>query len=228
MTKLVLEAQERTTSGKKNSILRAKGLIPAVAYGRGFESQSIEVDARLLDKAYKQVGHNQILDIKVGDSAPKGALIHELQFDALTGVVTHADFYLVRMDETLRTQVPLHFIGESTAVYQLEGTLFKNLEEVEIECLPADLPESLEVDISILDDFDKSISLADLVIPKGVKLLEEDLTILIVRVEAPRSDAEIAELDEDLGDTVPDSVKEENPIVVSEENEGDKDRRDKK
>ncbi len=228
MTKLVLDAQTRTTHGKKNLHLRAKGLVPAVAYGRGFESQSLEVDARQLDKAFKQVGHNQILDIKVGSAGPKGALIHDLQFDALTGAVTHADFYLVRMDETLRTAVPLHFIGESTAVYQSEGTLFKNVEEVEIECLPADLPESLEVDISVLDDFEKTISLADLVIPKGVKLLEEDLTILIARVEAPRSDEEIAQLDEELGDTVPDSVKEENPIVVSEENEGDKDRRDKK
>jgi large subunit ribosomal protein L25 len=228
MTTLVLEAQTRTTQGKKNSKLREQGLVPAVAYGRGFESESIEVNARELDRAYKAVGHNQILNIKVGDGAAKGALIHELQFDALNGSITHADFYLVRMDETLRTEVPLHFVGESTAVYQLEGILFKNLEEVEIECLPGDLPESLEVDISVLDDFEKTISLSDLVIPKGVKLLEEDLTILIARVDAPRSDDEIAELDAELGDVVPDSVKEEGPIVVSEENEGDKDKRDKK
>lgn len=228
MTTLVLEAQARTIKGKNNSLLRTSGLVPAVAYGRGFQSESIEVNARELDRAYKAVGHNQILNIKVGNDVAKGALIHELQFDALNGSITHADFYLVRMDETLRTEVPLHFVGESTAVYQLEGILFKNLEEVEIECLPGDLPESLEVDISVLDDFDKTVCMADLVIPKGVKLIEEDLTILIARVDAPRSDDEIAELDAELGEAVPDSVKEENPIVVSEENEGDKDRRDKK
>src|SRR6185369_1285530 len=99
---------------------------------------------------------------------------------------------------------------------------------VEVECLPGDLPESLEVNISVLDDFEKTITLADLTVPEGVKLVEEDLEVIIAKVEPPRTDAELEELDEVVEGGVPEGAQEENPIVVAEENEGDKDRRDKK
>jgi large subunit ribosomal protein L25 len=132
------------------------------------------------------------------------------------------------MDEELKAEVPLHFTGESNAVFQGEGTLVKNLEMVEVECLPGNLPESLEVDISVLDDFEKTITLADLKVPEGVKLVEEDLETLVAKVEPPRSDEEMAELDEVVEGGVPESAQEEDPVVVAEENEGDKDRRDKK
>jgi large subunit ribosomal protein L25 len=132
------------------------------------------------------------------------------------------------MDELIKTDLPLHFMGESTAVYQGEGSLIKNLEVIEVECLPGDLPEPIEVDIAVLDDFEKTITLADLAMPEGVKLVEEDLTTVVAHVEPPRSDAEMAELDEEVAQTLPEGVAEEEPVVVSEENEGDKDRRDKK
>jgi large subunit ribosomal protein L25 len=155
-------------------------------------------------------------------------LITDVQQEAVKGGLTHADFYVVRMDEELHAEIPLHFVGESTAVYQGEGTLMKNLEALEVACLPGDLPESIEVDISVLDDFEKTITVADLVVPKGVKLLIEDEHTLVAKVEPPRSDEEMAELDEAVSEELPEGVQEEQPIVVSEENEGDKDRRDKK
>jgi large subunit ribosomal protein L25 len=132
------------------------------------------------------------------------------------------------MDEVLKADVPLHFTGEATAVYQGEGTLVKNLESISVECLPGDIPESVEVDISSLDDFEKTITLADLAIPSNVKLLDEDLTTLVAKVDPPRTDEEMAELDEQVEEELPEGVQEEDPVVVSEENEGDKDRRDKK
>jgi len=132
------------------------------------------------------------------------------------------------MDEVLKAEVPIHYVGESNAVFQGEGTLVKGLEMVEVECLPGDLPQSIEADIAVLDDFEKSITLADLKLPKGVKFVEEDLTMLVAKVEPPRSDAELAELEEAVEGGVPESAMEEDPIVVSEENEGDKDRREKK
>jgi large subunit ribosomal protein L25 len=155
-------------------------------------------------------------------------LIHDVQYGRARGELTHVDFYVVRMDELLKTEIPLRFNGESNAVYQDEGTLVKNLEMIEVECLPGDLPESLEVDISVLDDFEKTITLGDLKIPEGVKLVEEDLETVVAKVDPPRTDAEMEALDEAVEGGVPASAQEENPIVVSEENEGDKDRRDKK
>lgn len=229
MEKITLEAHKRATHGKANANLRAQGKIPAVAYGHAVKPESLELDARVMERVYRQAGGNKMVSLKIGDGAARNVLIHEVQHDGRTGSILHADFYLVRMDELLRTDVPLHFVGESTAVYQDEGTLVKNLETIEVECLPSDIPESFTVDISVLDDFEKTITVADLEIPGNVKLMMEDAEdMLVAKVDPPRSDEEMAELDESIDEELPEGVQEEDPTVVSEENEGDKDRRDKK
>ena len=230
MEKIELEATKRSVRGKKNQSLRDAGRIPAVVYGRGIATTPVELDEREATKAYRRAGGNRIVALKVDEGRVRNVLFHEVQQLPGRGGLMHIDFYTVRMDEELKAEVPLKFVGESTAVYQQEGTLDKVIESVEVECLPGDLPESLEVDISALDDFEKTLTLADLALPKNVKLVSEDLTAIVAKVEPPRSDAEMAELDEDVNEAaeLPDGVKEEQPIVVSEENEGDKDRRDKK
>lgn len=229
MEKVELEAKKRSVRGKHNHKLRAQGIVPAVIYGRGVKSEPVEVESRVIERVYRASGGNRIIALKVGDGRARNVLIHDVQRGPVRGELTHIDFYAVKMDELLRTEVPLHFVGESTAVYQGEGTLLKATEEVEVECLPGDLPESIEVDISVLDDFDKSIILSDLHMPSGVKLVTEDLDALVAKVEPPRSEEELAELEEEVVETVPESAQEEAPVVVSEENEGDRDKgRDKK
>jgi large subunit ribosomal protein L25 len=230
MEKFELEASKRSVKGKKNRQLRIEGKVPGVVYGRGVKSEPIELAAKLLERAYRYAGGNKIVALKVGEGRARNVLIHEVQQGSARGELTHVDFYVVRMDEVLRTEIPLHFVGESTAVYQDEGTLVKHMETVAVESLPGDLPDSLEVDISGLDDFEKTMTLADLKLPAGVKLVEEDLETVIAKVDPPRSDEEMAELDEDVNESaeLPEGVQEEEPVVVSEENEGDKDRRDKK
>lgn len=229
METLELAAAPRSASGKKNKALRATGKVPAVVYGRGVKSEPIELDSKLIERVYRTAGGNKILALKVGDGKTRNVLIHDVQHGSARGEIMHVDFYVVRMDEQLKAEIPLHFVGESTAVYQDEGTLVKIVETVEVECLPGDLPESLEVDISVLDDFEKAITLADLVVPKGVKLTDEDLETVVAKVEPPRTDEEMEALDEDVKAELPEGVGEEDPVVVSEENEGDKDRgRDKK
>jgi len=229
MEKITLEARPRTAMGKKNAALRAVGDVPAVVYGHGSTPVPLVLEAKVLERIYAQNGGGKIINLKVEGDKALNVLIHDVQYNGITGRIQHADFYTVRMDELVKTEVALHFIGESTAVYQDEGTLVKNLESLDIECLPGDLPEAIEVDISVLDDFEKTITVADLVIPKGVKLLMEDANdVLVAKIDPPRSDAEMAELDEELTEQLPEGVQEEQPVVVSEENEGDKDRRDKK
>jgi large subunit ribosomal protein L25 len=230
MEKLELKAGKRTVGGRKAEALRSDGLVPAVVYGRGVRSEPLEVESRLLEKVYAQASGNKIVALKVGDGRARNVLIYDVQRGAVKGELRHADFYVVRMDEVLKAEVPLRFVGESTAVYQDEGTLMKNVEAVEVECLPADLPESIQVDISVLDDFEKSITLEDLDMPAGVKLANEDLSTLVARIEPPRSDEELAELEEEVDEAseLPEDVKEAEPTVVKEENQGDMDRRDKK
>ena len=217
MDKIELEASKRPVRGRANSALREQGKVPGVVYGRGVKSEPLELDGQALERVYRRAGGNKIVALKVGDRQPRNVLIHDVQRGASRGELRHVDFYAVRMDEALKAEVPLHFTGESTAVYRAEGTLVKNVEAVEVECMPADLPESIEVDISVLDDFDKTITLADLTIPKDVKLTEEDLSILVAKVEPPRTAEELAELEEEPGEAVPEGEEAGEP----EAGEGD-------
>ncbi len=225
MDKISLQAETRTTLGKKNKELRLAGKIPGVVYGRKIDAQPLEFNARELEKVYAEAGGSKLVSLKVGDGKTNNVLFHEIQHDARNGVITHVDFYQVRMDEKIKTELPIRFVGESTAVYQDEGTLLKNIESVEIEALPGDLPEAIEVDISILDDFEKSIHVSDLPIPQGVTILD-DPEELVVKVDPPRTDEEMAELDAEVSEELPEGV-EEDQEAVSEENEGDKDKQPK-
>jgi large subunit ribosomal protein L25 len=220
MEKIVLEAKSREEVGKDSRKLHYQGQVVGVVYGRGQKSTPVKLERKQLEHVYWQAGTNKIVSLKL-DGRQKNALFHDVQRDPRTGTILHVDLYTVRMDEKIKTEVPLHFVGESTAVYQQEGTLVKNLETVEVEALPADLPESIEVDISVLDDFEKTIHVSDLAIPADVELLT-DTEELVVKVEAPRSDDELAELEEAPVEALPEGVEEET-TVVEEESGGNKD-----
>lgn len=221
MEKIVLKAQPREEKQKQNRRLRAGGQTPAVIYGHGTVSTAIKLDSRGLEQAFAQAGTNKIIAVEIEGDKAKNALFHDVARHPRTGAIEHADFYVVRMDEKVKTEVPVHFTGESTAVYQDDGTLVKNIEMVEVEALPANLPEHFEVDISGLDDFEKSIHIRDLAAIEGVEILN-DPDELIVKVDPPRSEEELAELDEAPVEELPEDVIEEQE-AVTEENEGNKD-----
>lgn len=222
MDKITLKLETRSERGKANKALRAAGFTPVVAYGTGKESQALKANARELAKVYNQAGESKIIGIKVDDTTAKNALFHDVDLDPLTGAITHADLLTIRMDEKIRTEVPIRIVGESTAVYQDEGTLVTPLDAVEVEALPADLPEAIEVDISILDDFEKSLHVKDLVVAGGVTILAEPEE-LVAKVDPPRTDEELEDLDSEVVDEKPEGVEEEQ-TVIEEENEGDKDK----
>ena len=207
MEKFSLAAQKRQARGKAIKKLRADGKLPAVIYGHGKETETLELNATEFGRVFDQAGYNGILLVKIGDERAVNALIHEVQFSPLKRQPIHADLYRVKMDELIRTSVPLLFTGESTAVFQDGGSLMPNLEEVEVEALPGNLPSNIEVDISVLDDFDKTITVADLKTLAEVKILTEEQE-LVVRIEAPRSDEELEALDEEIGEAVPEGVNE--------------------
>jgi len=213
--KLVLPLQTRTVTGKAIRQLRASGQTPAVVYGRGDDTQTVSVDSRELEKLYADAGGNKIVGLKIDDTRQKNALIHDVQTDVRTGHIIHADFYLVRMDEKIKTEIPLHLTGESTAVYQQEGSLMRPIETVEVEALPGDLPENLEVDISVLDDFDKTITVADLKVPTGVEILTAPEEV-IAKVEPPRSDEELEDLEAPIDEAaeMPEGTQEDQEVVT--------------
>ena len=209
MEKIVLNGIPRDIVGKKlRSTVRRDGMIPAVLYGHSFEPQKLSLNAHDFTKIFDSAGHNTILDLKIEGGKDYNVLVHDVARDTVTDALIHADLYRVKMDEEIRTTVPLHFTGESTAVFQEGGSLLTNLEELEIETLPAKIPASIDVDISILDDFEKTITVADIAVPEGVKVLN-DTEELVARIEEPRSDEELAALDEEVGDEVPEGVNDE-------------------
>ena len=194
--------------------------MPAVMYGQGKEAKLLSVDAVEFGKMYAHAGHNTILQVEVEGEGVQNVLIQDVQNHLRSLTPIHADLYTVKMDETVRTSVPLHFVGESTAVFQDGGSLLTAIDELEIECLPGKLPSNIEVDIAVLDDFEKTITVADLKIPAGVEV-HTDAEELVAKVEAPRSEEELEDLDAEVGPAAPAEEGEEGEAAEGDKAEGD-------
>ncbi|MEM7033520.1 MAG: 50S ribosomal protein L25/general stress protein Ctc [Chloroflexota bacterium] len=189
-----LQAEERTIFGKKVKKLRQAGQTPAEIYGRGSDNQSVQINAKELRNTLREAGLTNLISIKVGDKAPVQALARNLQFSPIKRTLLHVDFYTVKMDEKVTVTVPVQLTGESDLVKDLGGTLMSGLTTLDIEALPADLPESIDVDISILESFSDSISVADLSLADGITVLS-NAESLIATVQPPRTEEEEAALD---------------------------------
>lgn len=186
-----LEVQIRNEKGRRVKDLRRQGLIPAELYGKGIENMHLAVKSKDFKNVFKEAGESSIINIVIFDKNKKEeipVLIHDIQKDYLTDDIIHIDFYRVRMDEKIRTHIPLEFIGESPAVKNYGGILNKSMLEIEIEALPKDLPHNISVDISQIKELDQSIYVKDLSIPKNVKILVDPETV-IATVSLPKEEA---------------------------------------
>jgi len=195
MEKIKLQAKKREIFGKQVSSLRREGLVPVVLYGKGKENMSLSVDKKEFDRVYKMSGGSTIIQVEIDGEKTKNVLVKEVAHNPVNDSIIHADFYQIKMSEKITAQIPLNFIGDSKAVIDLGGSLITNKSEVEIECLPADLPHEIEVDISVLEDFESVIHLKDIKVPEGVEI-KDDIEETVANVEPPRSEEEMAELEE--------------------------------
>lgn len=180
--------------------LRRQGLIPAIIYGRDSKNKMVAVDKIAFKKVFKDAGQTAIIQLKYGEKA-KNVLVYDLEYHGVTGEVDHIDFFAVKMTEKITTNVPLEFVGESPAVKELDGTLMRQKDEVEVEALPGNLPQSIEVYIENLKTFDDAIHVSDLKVEEGVKILD-DPEDLVALVEQPRSEEEMAELEAPIEEIV--------------------------
>lgn len=195
MTKINLKSKTRDVVGKKVKKQRRIGLIPAVLYGNKIKPQNLWVDFSDFTKAYREAGESTILELDVDAKNKINVLIHDVQLDPMSGKFFHVDFFQVRMDEKIETEVPIEFIGESEVVKALGGMLMKNLDAIPISCLPADLPSKFEIDISKLKTFDDFIKVGDLEISEKIKIQIDPETVIVNAVK-PRSEEELAKLEE--------------------------------
>jgi large subunit ribosomal protein L25 len=200
MEKITLNAVKRETLGKRVENIRKADKLPAVLYGHGLATQHLEIGGKDFQKTFKKAGENTLISLVV-DGKIQPVLIQEVQYHYLKDYPIHVDFYAVRMDEKLKAHIPVHFIGESPAVKALGGILVKNLSEVEVECLPGDLPQDFEIDISKLTKFDEMVRVSDLVVSDKVKIISGG-DELIVTVTPPRSEEELKSLEETVTEDV--------------------------
>jgi len=176
---LTLTVEKRDTKTKPEAVRRG-GKLPAVFYGRKEDSTSISVSQHDFEKVWREAGESTIISLEgIGDD--KEALIQDVGVHPVSGKPLHADFYVIEKGKKLTVGIPLEFIGEAPAVKDLGGTLVKVIHELEIEALPKDLPQNIQVDISTLAEFDSQISVGDLKLSEGVmSLIGADETVAAV------------------------------------------------
>jgi large subunit ribosomal protein L25 len=160
---------EKRDTAKKAAAFRKEGFVPAVVYGRSEESTPIAIPRKEFEKIFKAAGSSTVITLK-GLGEEKDALIHEVDFHAVSGEPMHADFYAIEKGQTVTVSVPLEFEGVSPAVKDLGGILVKVMHELEMEVVPKDLPNMLHVDISALKTLDDKIFVGDLKLPASAKI----------------------------------------------------------
>jgi large subunit ribosomal protein L25 len=210
-----LAATTRTLVGKQVKTLRLEGKIPAVVYGHKQESLAIVLDAREFSSVYKHAGSTSLISVVVDGHKPVKVLIQAVHVHPVKNIAIHADLYQVNMKEKLKANIPLEFSGVAPAV-DVDGGIFMTIkDEVEVECLPENLVQHIEVDISHMTTLDSVIKVSDLHIPTGVTILD-DADEVIASIAAPRSEEEMEALDAPVEVSL-DHLKDEEPVAEGEE-----------
>lgn len=211
--------------GKKVKNLRKEGFLPAVLYGKDISAESIAIPKREFQKVYRSVGENTLINLVIEGDKPSSpetrkVLISDPQIDPVTDEPIHVDFHQVKLTEKVQADVPLEFVNEeeAPAIRELEGTLVKEKDTIEVECLPSDIPRAIEVDISSLKTFDDIIHISDLKVPYNVKVLNDPEEVVTL-VMPPRSEEELKELEEEVVEDV-EKVEEVEKEKEEEEEEG--------
>lgn len=187
-----LKASKRDTLGKKVRFLRRQGLTPANVYGAPAESMALQIETPLLERLIARVGKNALITLKV-DGKRRVAMIRDIDRDALTDQLLHVGFFQVEMTHRVKVDVPLVFVGESPAGKISRLMLIHNLSAVHVEALPADLPRSIEIDISQLAEAGEAIHVKDIPVGENVEVLS-DPDELVVHIMESRVAVEVEEV----------------------------------
>ncbi len=191
---IALKADQREVLGKKVKKLRNNGQIPAVLYGRQFDSISLALNRKEFFQVQKVAGEATLIDLQIPGQKETKALIRQIQRHPVSDNILHVDLYRVDMTQEIETEIPFEFTGVSPAVEELEGNLITNKDSVKVKCLPSKLVSEIKVDIGALKTFEDLIHLSDIKMPEGIEVLDDSAEI-IAQVTPPRSEEELAALE---------------------------------
>src|SRR5436190_19405502 len=186
MAEIVRNATNRADRGKNAARrLRRKGLVPGVVYGGKGENLSVAVDPKALQRVLRsEAGRNAILKLSIADHGSTNAILKNWQVDPVKESFLHADFYRIAMDVAIRVTVPIHVVGEARGVKVDAGILELVIREIEVECLPGDIPERIDVDVTDLG-INQSLRVSDVPMPAKVKVLQaaDQVVVHVVSVK---------------------------------------------
>ncbi|WP_408955227.1 50S ribosomal protein L25 [Natroniella sp. ANB-PHB2] len=207
MERLELNAEVREETGKGTARrLRREGLIPGVLYGRDRQPVNLKLNAKKVDKA---IGGNVILDLELDDDTTQPVMVKEVQRDVIKGDLLHIDLYVINLDETVEIEVPVELVGPAAGERE-GGVLEQILRKLEVECLPTDIPDTIEVDVAELE-VGQSLSVGELEVSDEIEILTDNDETIATVVVPTELDLEPAEPEEEL----------EEPEVIGEEVEED-------
>ncbi len=209
MAKIQLKIAERTAvGGQRPARIRRRGLIPGVVYGGEGGAFSVSVDRKYLEKEIGGINENQILSLLVAEQEkPRLAIVKEIQHNHLTDAIIHIDFEEISLTEKLTAAVPILRLGEAAGVRD-GGILAQVVREIFVRCLPTELPEKIEVDVSPLKIGD-SVQVKDVKFASGVEVLSDPARIIFT-VSVPKAEEEVA----------PAEAEAAGPEVIGEAAEG--------
>ncbi len=194
MDRISLQAEERIILGKKVKNLRKDGKLPGHVFGKGLETEHVSVDGKTFLKTFKEAGETGLIDLKIGAEKVRPVLVRGVQHDPVSGLPIHIDFYQVNLSEKVKVPVPIELIGEEPEKVHLgEAIVLQTLNEVEVEALPADLIEKIEVDQSLLKEIDDAITVGQLSYDREKLTIEVDPEEIVVKL-APAVTAEMEKL----------------------------------
>ena len=220
MSRPTLSARSRAARGKQNTKLRSSGMLPGVVYGRGRESQMIELDTREFETLQRHSGRHAVLDLKVeGGGKSQPVLLQAVQEHPVTRRPLHIDLLVVNLEEERTVDAPIVIVGESQAIERLGGVLLHLRDAVLVRAKPDDLPSGIELDITPLEDFDAVLHVSDLKVPEGVTMVT-DPSEPVARVQAPRIEEEPVAAEVAEGEAEADTTAEGETAAESSGAEG--------
>lgn len=224
---IVLKIEKREETGRSMRPL-VEGRIPAVVYGGGKDAQSVWVNGLDFSRTFAKAGKNTVLELELGKGDNSNVLVHDYQMDSISDEIIHIDFLQIKMDEIVEAEVPLVFDGISMAVKEKGGTLIKNYNTVMVKALPADLPHEIKIDLSKLATFEDNVVAADIKVDDNVELLIDDRAT-IASVTPPRSEEEMASLEEEVDADISkvEGAAEDEPLDAESEGEDKKEEKKK-
>jgi len=184
MDQIELKVNVRDVLGKKVRFLRRQGITPVHLYGHGIESVALQCDTYQLQGVLAEAGQTRLINLKFeGERRPRTVVVREVQKGIRPGELYHVDFYQVQMAEMMKVDVPIILVGESPVLKSRENMLSQDLNILNIQCLPANIPASIEIDTSVLTEIDQAIRVKDIELDDEITVLN-DPELIVVRIIA--------------------------------------------